>query len=80
MRVRFRGTYASVEVFPSGESPMSAPIQLCRLGYLGSDERWAFAFFKYSDETYEAAVGLSGSPWVTPEEAFDCSAFAYLAA
>lgn len=84
--VRFRGGYAYVDALPSrnwyppGATPEeraridSTAVQLCRLGYLGSADRWAFAFFKASDQAYEPSVGLSGSFEVTPEEAFDCSA------
>lgn len=90
--VRFRGTYAYVDVFPIEDSRWSAvtpdedgqidstPIRMCRLGYLGSVDRWAFAFYKYSDESYEPSIVFSGAFETTPEEAFDCSAFAYLAA
>jgi hypothetical protein len=89
--VRFRGAFAYVDVLaPTGcWLPMTAkerarleatPTRLCRLGYLGSAERWAFAFYKCSDETYEPAVDLSGSFATTPEDAFDCAAGVYLVA
>ena len=58
----------------------ATPLQLCRLGYLASVERWAFAFYRYSDEAYEPSVFPSGSFEGSPEEAFDCSAGVYLAA
>lgn len=54
------------------------PIHLCRLGYLGSPDRWEFAFFKYSDEKYKPSLLPSGSFAGTPEEAFDCSGHVYL--
>lgn len=54
------------------------PVNLCRLGYLGSPDEWQYAFFKYSDERYEESVGRSGRFEVTPEEAFDTSAEVYL--
>lgn len=90
--VRFRGAYAYVDVFPIEDSRWcavtpeedgqidSTPIRMCRLGYLGSVDRWAFAFYRYSDKSYEPSVAFSGAFEATPEEAFDCSAFAYLAA
>ncbi len=56
----------------------ATPTHLCRLGFLGNMDRWAFAFYKYSDEKYELSVGPSGSFEVTPEEAFDCAAGLYL--
>ena len=56
----------------------ATPTHLCRLGYLGSPDRWEFAFFKYSDEKYEPSFLHSGEFAGTPEEAFDCAAQVYL--
>jgi hypothetical protein len=56
----------------------ATPMHLCRLGYLESPDRWAFAFFKYSDEKYEPPFLPSGEFAGTPDEAFDCSALVYL--
>jgi len=90
--VRFRGRYAYVDAFQSNTwhapaTPPEArarieetPARLCRLGYLGSTDRWAFAFYKYSDEAYEPSFLPSGGFEGTPEEAFDCAALVYLAA
>ena len=72
--VRFRGSFAYVDAVGSDGSP----VHLCRLGYLGSRDRWEFAFYKYSSEKYERSFTLAGSFTATPEEAFDTSAFAYL--
>ena len=88
--VRFRGAFAYVDAFRAenfympGTTPEqraeidATPTHLCRLRYLGSADRWEYAFFKYSDEKYEPSFGMSGSFVVTPEEAFDTSALAYL--
>jgi len=88
--VRFRGAFAYVDAFPLDRQSMpgttpeeqaqieAAPTHLCRLGYLGSADRWEFAFFKYSDEKYEPSFLPSGMLVGTPEEAFDCSAQVYL--
>ena len=88
--VRFRGPYAYVDAYADEpECPpwttkeqraglAATPTHLCRLGYLGSADLWAFAFYKYSDESYEPSVLFSGSPVGAPEEAFDCAAFVYL--
>ena len=87
--VRFRGMFAYVDAFPlrhqfmPGTTPEeqarieAAPTHLCRLGYLGSANRWQFAFFKYSNEKYEASFLPSGEFVGTPEEAFDCAALVY---
>ena len=88
--LRFRGAYAYIAVLeaPRGEkaSPQicrhveegEVPLQLCRLGYLGSVNRWEYAFYKYSDERYEPSIVLSGSFVATAEEAFETSALVYL--
>jgi len=88
--VRFRGAFAYVDAFPlhrqfmPGTTPEerarieATPTRLCRLGYLGSPGRWAFAFFKYSDEKYEPSFLPSGEFAGTPDEAFGCSALVYL--
>ena len=84
--LRFHGRYAYVAVIEAapGETTVPQvcryveeeewPLQLCRLGYVGSRNRWEYAFFKYSTETYAPSVCASGSFVATPEEAFDSSA------
>jgi len=54
------------------------PPHLCRLRFNGDADRWTFAFYGYSSETYEPSAFMSGSNHGTPEEAFDLSAGAYL--
>lgn len=88
--VRFHGAFAYVDAFPldrqfmPGATPEeqarieATATHLCRLGYLGRADLWAFAFFKYSDEKYEPSFLPSGEFSGTPEEAFDCSAQVYL--
>ena len=74
--VRFQGAFAYVDAFRAKQDdPADAtPIHLCRLRWLGSVDRWEFAFFKYSTEKYERSVTMSGSFVTSPEEAFDTSA------
>ena len=88
--VRFRGAYAYIDAFSvnhwymPGTTPQqkalidATPTHLCRLGYLKDPDLWEYAFYKYSDEKYAPSVVASGSFQATPEEAFDCSAGAYL--
>ena len=57
----------------------NTPVHLCRLRYLGDEEHWGMAFYKYSDEKYELSVFNTGSFYGTPEEGFDTAAFVYLA-
>lgn len=90
--VRFRGSFAYVDALQRNgwhlpDTPQetrdlidATPTRLCRLGYLGSSDRWAFAFYKYSDEIYEPSFLPSGAFEGTPEEAFDCAAGVYLIA
>jgi len=88
--VRFRGDHAYVDAFPvhtwflpgtteaEKERIRNEPIQLCRLTYLGRKDHWAFFFYKASTERYERNVLMDGSWEGTPEDCFDCAAFAYL--
>jgi hypothetical protein len=88
--VRFRGAYAYVDAsavnawYMPGTTPEekaqidATPTHLCRLGCLGNPDVWEYAFYKYSDDKYEASVVASGSFQATPEDAFDCSAMVYL--
>ena len=79
VEIRFRGQFAYVDARPAGDDlPDEVPLHLCRLGYLGNPEHWEFAFYKYSDDTYERSFLPSGSFVGSPEEAFDCAALAYL--
>jgi len=90
IEVRFRGRYCFIDAYtepgsppahiPEGqrdewiESLRTTPTHLCRLAYLGSADRWGFAFYTYSNERYEPSFLPSGSPQGTPEEAFAVSA------
>jgi len=88
--VRFRGGFAYIDAFPvkdyyppgttkAQKAEIDAiPVHLCRLGYLGHPKEWGFAFYKYSDETYEIAILPRGSFTGRPEECFDCAAMVYL--
>lgn len=88
--VRFRGAFAYVDAISATtwnlrDEPLSVDeaateTHLCRLGYIGSPDLWAFAFYKYSDERYEPSVLPSGDFAGSPEQAFDCAASVYLAA
>ena len=87
----FHGKHARVAVVegaPKGKGGLpevaryvegdEVPLMLCRLGYLGSVDRWRFEFFKYSDERFELAMGPSGSFEVTPEQALDAAGGVHL--
>ena len=55
----------------------NTPTHLFRLRFFGDEERWAFAFFAYSHETYELSILPSGDFYGTPEEALDAAAESY---
>lgn len=86
----FHGAYAYITVVETAKGEKvqprvcryieeeEMPLQLCRLGYLAGIDRWAYAFYKYSDECYAPSVVASGSFVATPEQAFDCAADVYL--
>lgn len=88
--LRFRGDHAYVGAlvvhtwFLPGtteaerERIRNTPVPLCRLTYLRRRDRWAFFFYKASDDRYERNVLMDGSWTGTPEDCFDCAAFAYL--
>lgn len=88
--VTFRGRFAYLAAFSTDDlyppwlsSEQRAqidaiPTRLCRLGYLGGPDRWELSVFTYSNERYEAPLGL-GPLTGTPEEGFDMAAGLYLA-
>ena len=51
----------------------NTPTHLCRLRYFGDENRWAYAFYTYSNEKYTTSFLQSGKFEGTPEEAFDTS-------
>ena len=88
--IRFHGAYVYIGALerPKGDlnapqivryaEPNEIPVELCRLGYLGSLEDWEYAFFKYSDGRYAPSIVASGRFTATPEQCFDSSAGVYL--
>lgn len=56
----------------------ATPFHLCRLRYFGDENRWGFAFYRYSNEKYELSVFPSGEFFGPPEDAFLLSAELYL--
>lgn len=74
LRLRFRADFAYVDGVLADDDVVS----LCRLRYLGAEERWGFAVYLYSREGYEQSVLPTGVPYGTPEEALDCACGLYL--
>ena len=52
----------------------NTPTHLCRIRYLGNEDRWSFAFYTYAHEKYEPSFLITGEDHGTPEEAFQTSA------
>lgn len=71
--MRYRADFAYV----TGRDP-DGPVQLCRLRYTGSPERWGFAIYLASKDGYQDSILPSGSFTGTPEEALDCACGLYL--
>lgn len=73
-RIRARGEFVYVDVLSEEDPPEFEPV--CRLGYLGSNETWEFAYFSWSRGTrgaYEMSVLDNGSPFGPIEQCFDCA-------
>ena len=73
LKVRYRADYAYV----TGRDD-DGELQLCRLRYTGSPERWGFACYLASKDRYEDSVLPAGAFTGTPEEALDCACGLYL--
>lgn len=70
IRVRYRGAFAYITaVLPTGEVQ-----PLCRLRYLGHDDRYGVALYRASHDDYEDTWLPNGSDTATPEDAFDFAA------
>jgi len=52
----------------------NTPTHLCRIRYLGDEDRWSFAWYTYAHEKYEPSFFITGEDHGTPEEAFETSA------
>jgi hypothetical protein len=56
---RFKGSYLYLD-----RQAARAPSPICRLKYTGSFDKWEFAIFKYSSESYDA------HEWMFPGSGF----------
>ena len=65
---------------PSTDSGATEPgIPLCRLGYLGADDDWAFALYTPATDSYQDTALPDGSFTGTPQDALDCACRVHLA-
>lgn len=74
VNVRFRAGFAYLDaVLPDGEE-----LPLCRLRFGGVLHTWGFAIYLASKDGYEDSLLPNGTPFGSPEEAFDCAGGLYL--
>ena len=80
IRVAVKGPYLYVDALRKGkEGEEDWWVSLCRLEFIWMGEfLWGFWFYSYAHERYERAVTMQGRFEGSPEECFDCSAFAHL--
>ena len=85
--VRWRGGYGYVighldtgdDDGQGTDEPDEPGIALCRLGYLGADDDWAFALYDPATDTYQDTILPNGAFTGTPQEALDCACQIHLA-
>lgn len=78
IRVEPNGPYLVVDALRK-EGDEEWWVRLCRLEFIGAGELlWGFWFYSYAHDRYERNLTMKGRPLGTPEECFDCSAFAHL--
>ena len=76
--VRFRVDYCYIDVYPGPEDlERNTPIHLCRLRYLGDENRWGFYYYTQAHEKYKRSFLITGDHIGTPEEAFATAAMFY---
>jgi hypothetical protein len=74
INVRHRGAFAYI----TGELADGTTQPLCRLRYGGYANRWGFAIYLASKDSYEDSILPNGNPVGTAEEALDCACGLYL--
>jgi hypothetical protein len=75
--ISWRGSYGYLTGYISEDDDDT--IKLCRIGYLGDDDEWAFAIWQASTDSYTDAVLLDGSFTGHPNLALDTACTLYLA-
>jgi len=75
--ITWRGSYGYLTGYLSEDN--DDQIKLCRIGYLGDDDDWAFAIYQASTGTYTESVLLTGQPTGHPNQALDTACTLYLA-
>jgi hypothetical protein len=83
VEVRWRGGYGYVIGYlDDDETDLDAPEQtvpLCRIGYLGTPDDWAFALHDPATDSYQDAMLPNGSFTGTLPDILDCACRVHLA-
>jgi hypothetical protein len=83
VEVRWRGGYGYVIGFlDDDEEDLDAAeetLPLCRIGYLGSDQEWAFALYDPAIDSYRDTLLPDGSFTGTLPDILDCACRVHLA-
>jgi hypothetical protein len=83
VEVRWRGGYGYVIGFidddEEDEDAEEETVRLCRIGYAGSPDDWAFALYDPATDSYQDTVLPDGSPTGTVQDILDCACQVHLA-
>jgi hypothetical protein len=83
VEVRWRGGYGYVIGYlDDDETDLDAPeetVPLCRIGYLGAANDWAFALYDPATDSYQDTVLPDGSFTGTLQDILDCACRIHLA-
>ena len=80
VEVRWRGGYGYViGILDTDDEDEEQSIPLCRLGYLGDPEDWAFAIHDPSTDSYQDSALPDGAFSGTPQDILDCACRLHLA-
>jgi hypothetical protein len=83
VEVRWRGGYGYVIGYlDDDEEDLDAPeetLPLCRIGYLGAPDDWAFALYDPATDSYQDSILPDGSFTGTLQDILDCACRVHLA-
>jgi hypothetical protein len=83
VEVRWRGGYGYVIGFldddEQDEDADEESVRLCRIGYIGSPDDWAFALYDSATDSYQDTVLPDGSFTGTVQDILDCACGVHLA-
>ena len=77
--VRWRGGYGYVIGYLDDDEDEGQSLSLCRLGYLGDADDWAFAIYDPSTDSYQDSALPDGAFNGTLQDILDCACRLHLA-